>query len=304
MALGLAYGIGVPVVKTLEWFGQWPRAMGGMAHRAMGDFGDYRPAGHDVMACSYFKSGTHWLMQIALQISWRGEASFSHIHDLIPWPDGPRRNWAAVTLGDDAPWRDSPTGLRVIKTHLPLQRTPYDMAARYIAVVRDPKDVCVSGYHFIQDGLLGPMMPTVDHWVDFFLSPEFFLGTWWAHLDSYWRARDRDNVLFLTYEVMKVDPAGTVRRIADLMSVDLNSQELARVVEQSSFSAMKRIEHRISPPMRAPWAKGTTAVRKGEKGGSHELLTPAQQSRIDDVCRAELKRLGSDFDYDGAFSPG
>ena len=33
--------------------------------------------------------------------------------------------------------------------------------ARYIAVIRDPKDIFVSNYHFIRDGVYGPAMPTV-----------------------------------------------------------------------------------------------------------------------------------------------
>jgi hypothetical protein len=43
-------------------------------------------------------------------------------------------------------------------------------------------------------------------------------------------------------------------------------------------------------------------IRKGQSGASSELLTLEQQRRIDDYCRAELKRLGSDFPYDEMFS--
>ena len=42
-------------------------------------------------------------------------------------------------------------------------------------------------------------------------------------------------------------------------------------------------------------------MRRGQSGASSELLTPEQQRRIDDHCRAELKRLGCDFPYDASF---
>ena len=39
-------------------------------------------------------------------------------------------------------------------------------------------------------------------------------------------------------------------------------------------------------------------IRKGSQGGSSELLTQAQQRRIDEYFIAELARLGSDFPYE------
>lgn len=42
-------------------------------------------------------------------------------------------------------------------------------------------------------------------------------------------------------------------------------------------------------------------VRRGESGGSAELLSYEQQRRIDDYWRAELERLGCAFPYDAAF---
>ena len=52
------------------------------------DFGDYRPTQYDMVVCTYPKCGTNWAMQIAYQITMRGEGEYSHIHDVIPWPAG------------------------------------------------------------------------------------------------------------------------------------------------------------------------------------------------------------------------
>jgi aryl sulfotransferase len=143
-------------------------------------------------------------------------------------------------------------------------------------------------------------MPTVAHWVDYMLSTRF-TPPWPEHLASYWALRHERNVLLLTYEEMKQDHAGAVRRIAQFMGVDLAPTELAAIVEQSSFAAMKNAVGKFEPGRVVPWAKAGAMVRRGVSGGSNELLTPEQQRRIDDHCRAELVRLGCDFPYDAAF---
>lgn len=78
-----------------------------------------------------------------------------------------------IPLTDQSPAQRSPTGLRVIKTHLPQKHVPFVPEARYIVVTRDPKDCAVSGYRFLQALALGPLMPTIDHWVGYGLSPTF-----------------------------------------------------------------------------------------------------------------------------------
>lgn len=263
---------------------------------------DYVPTAHDVLICSYFKSGTNWTMQIAVQIAFRGRAEFEHIHDLVPWPDMSLRAQYAVPLDDDGPQRASPTGLRVIKTHLKLGPVPYSTAARYVCVVRDPKDVFVSSYHFTRSMTMGPLMPSVAHWLDAYLSPDTALGSWAEHLASYWRQRDQANVLFLTYESMRADLPGTVDKIAQFMGVELTAEERAAVIERSTFGHMKAIGHKFDAPG-APWGSAEGAMmRRGERGASGELLSAEQQRRIDDHWRSELTRIGCDFPYDAAFT--
>jgi len=112
-------------------------------------------------------------------------------------------------------------------------------------------------------------------------------------------------VLFLTYEEMKADLPGAVRRISQLMNVELTAAELDSVVEQSSYAHMKSISHKFDAiGMSPPWANARgSMVRRGQRGGAGELLSVADQRRIDDYWRAELEKLGSDFPYDAAFAP-
>jgi hypothetical protein len=307
VAMPLVYLLGVPLVKILELFGLWPRmmsrAMAGMMRAAP----RFEPGARDVLVCSYFKTGTNWTMQIALQIAHRGRATFDHINDWVPWLEmPPTRNRFTVSLQDDSVWKNAPTQLRVIKTHLAFGDLVYSEQARYIWVVRDPKDVFVSSYHFIKATMLGPLTPSLQRWLDLYLSPDTFIGSWAKHLDGGWRNRHRENVLFLTYEEMKADLPRAVESIARLMKVDLTRQEFESVVRQSSYEHMKSIGQKFDTiGLSPPWAKARgSMVRRGQRGSADELLGPAEQRRIDTYWRGELASLGSDFPYDDAFVAG
>src|SRR5262245_20716765 len=92
------YGLALPIVKTLEAFGAWPRVMGRRTHRDKTPFGDYRPSAGDVFVCAYFKSGTTWTLQMATQVAFRGQADFANIHHVVPWPDVPMPPMARMMI--------------------------------------------------------------------------------------------------------------------------------------------------------------------------------------------------------------
>jgi hypothetical protein len=296
------YGIGVPLVTLLDAVGVWPRLIASATQRNVGSFGAYEPTASDVFVCAGFKAGTTWMLQMATQIAFRGAAEFANIHHVVPWPDGPppmQRHM--IPLADPSPRERAPTGLRVIKTHAVQSSVPYSPSARYIVLVRDPKDVIVSGYHFLRSMLYGPLMPSVAHWVDLYLDGRLGGGSWAQHLASFWHVRARGNVLFLTYEDLKRDAHAAVRRVAAFMGVDLSHAEREVVFRASSFASMKREQGKFDPGAIVPWGGKDFMLRHGRSGASGELLTRDMQRQIDDRCRAQLRALGCDFPYDVAF---
>jgi hypothetical protein len=300
-------GLGVPLAKILELAGVWPRVMFNAFRRGAQDscFADYEPTGHDVFACVGFKCGTTWLLQIAVQIAYLGQAEFDNIHSVVAWPDvaAPFRRHT-IPLADDSSVRRAPTQLRIIKTHLQQQLVPYSSEARYLVMVRDPKDVIVSGYHFIRSLLLGPLMPSVRHWVELSLSGDLPSGSWARHVASYWRVRNEPNVLFLTYEDLSADPAGVIQQIARFMNVDLDTEQLEAVMRAATFEEMRRHRDRFDPGRVVPWGKTHSMLRKGRRGEAGELLSPKLRQLIDDHSRTELRRLKCDFPYDLAYLKG
>jgi hypothetical protein len=264
-------------------------------------FAGYTPTEHDVFVCSYFKSGTNWAMHTAYQVAEHGEGQFEDILDVVPWVDCPDQE-TTVWLNDPRPQQRSRSGLRVIKTHARAQFVPYNDKARYICVVRDPKEVIVSGYHFFGSMLLGSLIPSVDTWVRHCTSDDAVFHPWYEFTAGYWAWRQRPNVLFLTYNDLQADPIGTIRRVADLMGVTLTDAEIERVRELCSFEHMKAIDHKFYPGEVSPFARpGGQMIRSGRRGNSGEMLSPAQQAHIDAWAKAGLARLGSDFPYERTF---
>jgi hypothetical protein len=266
-------------------------------------FAGYPPTEHDVFVATFGKSGTNWMMQIAQQIAHRGEAEFRHIHDLVPWPDAPGPAADVVALLDAAPRERSPTGLRVIKTHLEAEFVPYDEKSAYLTVLRDPKEVLVSSYYFL-GGLLGVLdYVSIDSWFDLFMEPDSMATAWARHTASFWDWRNRPNVVVLPYREVKQAPGAAIERVAAVMGVELSETQISKVMERSSFEYMKAHESQFAPP-RLPLMKESDRplmVRRGRAGVSGEQLSPAQQARVDRLCHAELGRIGSDFPYASTF---
>ena len=228
-----------------------------------------------------------------------GKSEYEHIHSVVPWPDtklmGLLRGYA-IPLEDDSVWRASPEQKRVIKTHFGWDDLPHSDKARYIFVIRDPKDVFVSSYFFFGNQF---PLPSVDTWYKLFCAGDFMMfGSWAKSAAGYWAQRNRPNVLLLSFKAMKKDLPGTVRKMADFLEVKATEEDLRRVCEKSSFEYMKRIDDKFGVWKMVPWSTPTSMMRKGTQGGSSELLSPERQREMDLHFMAELKRLGSDLPYE------
>ena len=297
-----------PLIKFNERRGSAVRLMSRMARRTSArlrknnPFRGYVPGPQDVFVMTYAKSGTNWMMQIAHQLIYHARGEYDHLHDLVPWPDtlampGPLKKYA-IPIQEATHWRTAPEPLRVIKTHFNWDMLPHSDQARYIAVIRDPKDIFVSSYHFVRDGVYGPAMPTVETWLELFLSPDFPIGgSWAANTAGYWAERHRPNLLVASFKEMKRDLRGTVKHVARFLGIKVSDDIIDEVCRLSSFEYMKSIDQKFAMGKMIAWREAGAMIRKGAQGGSSEMLTPAQQQRIDEYFIAELARLGSDFPY-------
>ncbi len=132
---------------------------------------------------------------------------------------------------------------RVINCHEPF-RPHY---RRVIYVVRDPRDVVVSLFHFqrkrriIEDGY------SLDRFVSRFVAGDTprpaRLGTWEQNVTSWLAMRQNDpDFLLLRYEDMLRETGPALAKIASFLGIDATPERIARAVERSSAHEMQSLE--------------------------------------------------------------
>jgi len=184
----------------------------------------------DVVVTPWGKSGTTWTQQIVHTLRTRGDMDFDDISRVVPWIE------MSPLLGIDldAEQRANP---RAFKSHLPAHLVP--KGGRYINVVRNPADVLVSNFKFMEGWFFEPGSIDIAE-----LAHKTFLKTndYYKHLQSWWPRRHDPDVLFLAYELMLKDSRTSITRIANFIDVPLDDELLALTLEHSSIEFM--LEHK------------------------------------------------------------
>jgi hypothetical protein len=241
----------------------------------------YQAAAGDVFVASYPKCGTTWTQYIVylLENGGRPLAAAQKLDTVFPHLE---------EVGEHVV-RALPEP-RLIKTHLPWERTPWNTHAKYVYVARNPFDCAVSFYHhtrgFVRhyDFAEG----TWDTFFECFMRGEVDFGDYFDHLASWWPKRAERNVLLLTYERMLAAPADAVRSIANFIGGP--PAELARapgavdaVVRASGFTEMRKDQDRWSSLRPADMP---AFVRKGVAGDWHNHFSRVQARRLAEKLRA------------------
>lgn len=259
-------------------------------------FTHYAPGQGDVVVSAYFKAGTNWIMHVCHQICHLGAADFAHIQDVIPWPDAAEpRFWINV---NDNSVRQTPTGLRVIKSHLPASHIPINTDAKYIAVTRDPKDCATSAYHFFKSLVFGATMPPPDVWLAHFRSEHPNFGRWDAFTHEWYQVSQNPNVLFLCFEDVKRDSIGAISQIAQFLGIALSDEQLEKIARLTSVEAMKAINHKFYPARQNRFTDPNgKIIRKGRVGDAGSLFTPQDLEAFDTYWKDALAARESQFPY-------
>lgn len=245
----------------------------------------------DIVYNSYPKSGSTWLSYILVLLTGNKGAS---LHESSYWVEN---NWMYPRSETEVEAAPDP---RVFESHM-----PYDMALGgdpaqspgiYVYIARNPKDVCVSYYHFDSNkSWTGHYSGDWDHWMQMFLQGDVQRGSWFDHVLGWWQHRDLPNVLFLTYEDMRRDIDGQLKKIAEFVGVDLSTDKLGEIKAQIGFSAMKSNEFSSLNDVKE---LGSSFFRKGKVGSWKEQFTAEQNEHFN---RLWAERVGNEklpFDID------
>ncbi|MBZ3885048.1 Bile salt sulfotransferase [Sciurus carolinensis] len=190
----------------------------------------------DTVMVSYPKSGTHWLIEILCLIHSKGDTKW--IHSVPSWKRSP---W--LETGQSCKFLTESERPRLLTSHLPFHLFPkslFTSKAKVLYLMRNPKDVLVSGYYFWTTSNLTKKPESLERYFKCFIQGNVPYGSWFEHIRGWMSMRHRENVLLLSYEELQKDPRSTMEKISQFLGKKLNPEELDSVLKNSSFHVMKQ----------------------------------------------------------------
>jgi hypothetical protein len=253
---------------------------------------EFVPRDGDVFVATYPRSGTTWTEQMVHLLVNNGEQGEQRLTDAVPWLETlPHRPNGMIEFLKTMPQR------RLFTSHLPYPLMPSlkDTTAKIIYVARNPKDVAISTYFHIQSKL-GYEGPWEEHF-QFFLHDDVGFGPYFDHVLPWWQASQKEQrILFMKYEDMKHDHAGSVAKIASFLDLQPSPQLIDTVVTLSGFQSMTSNETTNFDwiPQKADKPKH---FRKGDIGDWRNHFSVEQSQQMDDLFLKKMKDSGLQFDF-------
>lgn len=255
----------------------------------------------DTFIVSYPKSGNTWTRFLIGNLVYPDGVDFATINRLVPDPGDLSKRYLKGLRGP-----------RIIKSHQPFD----PRYKKVICVVRDPRDVVLSEYHFDIKRWAIDEEFSIERYVARFLAGEVNhdFGSWGENVGSWVAARKNSkrfqsgqNFLLVRYEDMVDDPERELARIARFLSIDPTAERLARAVERSSADQMRKLEQlqarqwsatkdtrQDRPFVRAAKAGGwrtglpTSCIREMELAWGHLMRELGYELQVQEAVKAGL----------------
>lgn len=184
-------------------------------------------------------------------------------------------------------------------------------------MLRNPKDLVVSQYHFFHTGLLTEEFDgSFEEYFNLFVKGELHYGPFWDHVNDY---TERSGFHIVYYEdlievcqlLIKIfeeefklrefrkDPIEEIRKLAIFLDMTIDDTQLETLIEQISFSNMKKntdVAFNFES-IDAFFLKTVKYFRKGQVGDWKEHLTDEMSDRIENMVREKIK-LKKSFKYE------
>ena len=184
----------------------------------------------DTFLVSYPKSGNTWVRFLLANLMYPNETvGFANINRLLPAPGVLSKRFLKKLPRP-----------RILKSH-----ETFDVRFRkLIYLVRDPRDVAVSEYHFDLKKRYIAAYVSLEQFIKLFIAGETSsYGSWWEHVAS-WIGPRYGNPAFLLarYEDLLTDPIGEMAKIAEFLGIKADEERLKAAVDRSSADRMRKLE--------------------------------------------------------------
>jgi hypothetical protein len=184
----------------------------------------------DVFIVSFPKSGNTWTRFLIANLVYpETPADFSNINRLTPDPEASSKRELARMPRP-----------RIIKSHQYFD----PRYKRVIYVVRDPRDVAMSQFHFYRKrGLIEDNYPSEKFVARFVAGETSSYGSWQENVASWLATRqNRPGFLLLRYEDMLEDTARELAKVASFLDIAPDPERIANAVRRSTADKMRQLE--------------------------------------------------------------
>ncbi|XP_077198354.1 sulfotransferase 6B1-like [Paroedura picta] len=248
----------------------------------------------DVILAGYPKSGTNWVGQIITDLV---DASKKKNEDTNS-TDDELEEFPYLEVGDPEKYQRMANlpSRRVMFTHLVPQNLPasvFENKVKILLLLRNPKDVATSFYHFSNE--LSPL-PSYSSWDDYFkafMTGQMPWGSYFDYVFEWNKHADDEHIMTITYEELKENRASGVKRISEFFELNLTEQEIQEVVDKSSFQAMKENSQKTHGEF------GKVLFRKGGVSDWKNLFNEDHNQGMDTTFEERLggTKLGEKIKY-------
>ena len=189
---------------------------------------DFQVLPDDCLLVSYPRSGSTWLRFLISNVRFGADCptTFENLNDRIPYALRPRASTMARLPRP-----------RILKSH-----SAYDCRFRKVVLlVRDPRDVAISYYHYhVRNKRIEPDCPIESYVPRYVLGEMDNYGSWGENVGSWLGARQTtDDFLFVRYEDMKADTAAVLTEISSFLGLSNNVNTIRNAVDWSGPQHMK-----------------------------------------------------------------
>lgn len=256
----------------------------------------------DIIIVTPAKSGTTWMQMCVALVLFQTPNLPKPMAELSPWLD--MLTWP---LDEVVALLDAQEHRRFIKTHTPFDGLPMDPRVTYVYVGRDPRDAMRSMENHMANVDLDAVMAARANVVglddldpaDMPVPPDDPVERFWAwvdddrgdedglpgvlhHLSVAWASRHEPNVALFHYADLQRDLAGQLRRLADVLEVEVPEDRWDELVPAATFASMKARADVLAPDtVHKLWKSNSQFFDHGRSGRWREWIAEHEIARYD-----------------------
>jgi len=231
----------------------------------------------DIILASFPKSGNTWvrffLCNLISIAEWGGRTvDFHAVDETMP------------ELGVDnllRPWNHTVIP-RFVKTH----RKCWNLfrGRRSVVVIRDPRDVMVSFYHFETAKLKPRFAGTFS---EFIRHDKFGLPAWFSHFDS-WIGNCS---VVLTYEGLRKDDAAEFSRMFESVGVSVRPELTTQAARLARFDKVREVEQKFGLSRKGVFDANYNFSRQGKAGTWRDRFSEADVAFYRAFCNGREETI-------------